>query len=265
MVRPSSHYFALVLSYAAALRGTSLIADVSLKLRPLEERKIAMVSIPVKRNVSDDFLVEQGIDAAVKKTHFPKEHFRAELSRTDSLVTIDVVPVWSDFSWCGSCGLITDRLTKVEDELRELKGERLSDKENALLRQIALDIERTIKIAIIDNIPELKQQCFNKRRGVWFDSEIGSRHLETLWREAEKTEGLCQQILAKFSLDDVGEFDGLLDELKGIKDLFNSTAHPVTQPNGQPVDKAYCAGLFAKHAARLSDCRIVQRLVQTIL
>lgn len=239
--------------------GTDMLAaDVSLWLKPSDERRIVMERVTVKRDVLDEHLSENAKHIVSKRTRVAKELFRTELSREGDHATIDVVPVDPDFSWCTNCDSLTDRVAALEKE-------RLQDKESALLRQIALDIERSIKMTIIDGVPGLKAEFFSEGWG-WEEDEINSRSLHKLWVEAGRTEGLCLRVLTKYSLTDGNQFRQLLKELQCMKKLFNFTAHPVTQPNGQPVGKAYRASLLGKHVfSNPFMFDLVQSLAQNFL
>lgn len=154
---------------------------------------------------------------------------------------------------CGKCIVLEGRIVVLENDMKDLREElRVIQKElhviqeelrsmktSALLRQVALDVERGLKISIIECTPALVPSYYDQRRRFWRDNKLGQVTVLDLWDDASDTtrRAVVRKVGVSFDEDILLELQR--SDLFSLKEGVNTIAHPKSQPNGNVVDNAF--------------------------
>eukprot|EP01041_Mallomonas_annulata_P013648 gene13648-28990_t len=153
----------------------------------------------------------------------------------------------------GKIGELRADMKRVLEEMKQISMKAEVAREDALMKQLAINVEYEIKLVLIKLLPKNQQdlfyRCFRSTNRV-NEFKIMNTSLRDLLLETvdnsnfivfkstyEKAVGSDANMASLQSIEDVNE---LLIGLKVLKDRFNSCAHPTTMYDGEEATLDYC-------------------------
>lgn len=135
-------------------------------------------------------------------------------------------------------------------EGKNLRTERNQERNNALTRQLAANIEYDMKLSCIALNKSLQGQFtdeYSEREDGLDTLRIRHSSLKLLLRKLDHFQK--EQYLQQRSLADQAELDRLVSSLSFVKDLYNRDVHPTCTLNGERADYQYCRSLVVDNSA----------------
>lgn len=164
--------------------------------------------------------------------------------------------------------VLKNKLRKVKNDIREIKKEFLQAKTSTLLRQIALSLERALKITMIGCIPTLVPIYYDEKRGCWIDYELEQVEAREVWQMASFEVQLEVQQRIGMSLDEKLLCDLQRIDFYNMKEDggYNQIDHLRTQLGENVVDHTFRVSLLDACPSELfSNREIVKELMGRLL
>jgi hypothetical protein len=232
--------------------------------QPLPPWKKKIGTVPIKKDENDQEIIEKAKPIVANTFKQAPSLFEGSVVHNDGEDNTSAIFFTHkdvEHQWCPSCFAFHTRIKALEAELTEVKAELTEVKTKAILRQIALDIEKPLKIALLERKPTIKTTNLKTRKGLWRDDKVGQLFLSDLWDEATveaQTEVLylCGNQWTENMLLDVIE-----DDFQVLKKFYGKIAHPDETPAGDAISNEFRIK-FLQEFGQLPHQELVEGLVR---